>query len=393
MTALLELKQRIKNLYSQYEIYILPVLRFVLAMVYFIWINTNMGYMKQIDNIFIVLILALICSILPSGVMIFVGFALMVAHGYALGIEVAGFMLVLILFMAILFLRFSSDNNLVLVFTPLSFGFSVPTLLPIGSGLLCNAFSALPAGCGVIIYYFIRFIRVQHKLLENPDVAIADKLKLLTDGIVQNWGMWITVIAFIAVILLVNLIRTRSFDYAWRIAIVTGSVVYIVIMVFGSMFMSVSTELAGIILSGVAAIIIGFVIEFFELGVDYSRTELTQFEDDEYIYYVKAVPKALVSESKKSVKKFTSNSKVVEEVRLDEVRQNKETKAYQQESQHQEIKPIPEENLSQTEKAHTQDFSAKQNTAQEESEAVPVERVAEEDFDFEKQLEESLKNL
>ena len=64
-----------------------------------------------------------------------------------------------------------------------------------------------------------------------------------------------------------------------------------------------------------------------------------------------------------------------------------------QESQHQEIKPIPEENLSQTEKAHTQDFSAKQNTAQEESEAVPVERVAEEDFDFEKQLEESLKNL
>ena len=126
---------------------------------------------------------------------------------------------------------------------------------------------------------------------------------------------------------------------------------------------------------------------------DSSRTELTQFEDDEYIYYVKAVPKALVSESKKSVKKFTSNSKVVEEVRLDEVRQNKETKAYQQESQHQEIKPIPEENLSQTEKAHTQDFSAKQNTAQEESEAVPVERVAEEDFDFEKQLEESLKNL
>ena len=83
MTALLELKQRIKNLYSQYEIYILPVLRFVLAMAYFIWINTNMGYMKQIDNIFIVLILALICSILASGVMIFVGFALMVAHGYA----------------------------------------------------------------------------------------------------------------------------------------------------------------------------------------------------------------------------------------------------------------------------------------------------------------------
>lgn len=120
MTALLELKQKIKNLYSQYEIYILPVLRFVLAFVYFTWINMNMGYMTQLNNIFIVLILALICSILPSGVMIFAGFLLMIAHSYAVGIEVAGFMLVLILFMTILFLRFSAGNNLVLVFTPLS---------------------------------------------------------------------------------------------------------------------------------------------------------------------------------------------------------------------------------------------------------------------------------
>ena len=75
MTALLELKQKIKNLYGQYEIYILPVLRCILAFLYFTWINVNMGYMSQLNNIFIVLILALICSILPSGVMIFAGFA------------------------------------------------------------------------------------------------------------------------------------------------------------------------------------------------------------------------------------------------------------------------------------------------------------------------------
>ena len=32
MTALLELKQKIKNLYGQYELYLLPVFKFVLAM-------------------------------------------------------------------------------------------------------------------------------------------------------------------------------------------------------------------------------------------------------------------------------------------------------------------------------------------------------------------------
>ena len=44
MTALLELKQKIKNLYGEYEIYILPFLKFVLALVYFIWINARTNF-------------------------------------------------------------------------------------------------------------------------------------------------------------------------------------------------------------------------------------------------------------------------------------------------------------------------------------------------------------
>ena len=71
MTALLEFKQKLKGLYAQYEIYLLPLLKFILAAVYFTWINTNMGYMKALDSMFVVLILALICCILPSGMMIF----------------------------------------------------------------------------------------------------------------------------------------------------------------------------------------------------------------------------------------------------------------------------------------------------------------------------------
>ena len=65
MTALLEFKQKLKGLYAQYEIYLLPLLKFILAAVYFTWINTNMGYMRALDNMFVVLILALICCILP----------------------------------------------------------------------------------------------------------------------------------------------------------------------------------------------------------------------------------------------------------------------------------------------------------------------------------------
>ena len=176
--------------------------------------------------------------------------------------------------------------------------------------------------------------------------------------------MWLTIIVFAAVIIVVHLIRSSSFDYSWRIGIVTGAVVYVVLMVFGSMFMSISMELNAIIISGILSVLIGLVIEFFVLGVDYSRSEVTQFEDDEYVYYVKAVPKSMVSETKKSVKKFSPTTEHKKEV--------------------QEINEMPK----------TVDLSeAGQMEELDISDVAPVEHVSEEDFDFEKKLEESLKNL
>ncbi len=154
MTALLEIKQNIKRFYGEYEVYILPVLKFALAFVYFLWINSNMGYMKQLDNIFVILVLALVCAILPVSVMMFIGFAMMIGHCYAVGPEVAGFMLVLILFMMILFLRFSGSQNLTLILTPLSFGFSVPTLST-GSRFTwqCGFSASGRMWCGDLLFY------------------------------------------------------------------------------------------------------------------------------------------------------------------------------------------------------------------------------------------------
>ena len=42
--------------------------------------------------------------------------------------------------------------------------------------------------------------------------------------------------------------------------------------------------------------------------VDYRRTEYVQFEDDEYYYYVKAVPKVGVSVPEKQVKHITEDT-------------------------------------------------------------------------------------
>ena len=47
-------------------------------------------------------------------------------------------------------------------------------------------------------------------------------------------------------------------------------------------------------------------LQFFIFSVDYTRTEHVQFEDDDYIYYVKAVPKMSVTTQEINVKKINA---------------------------------------------------------------------------------------
>ncbi len=88
------------------------------------------------------------------------------------------------------------------------------------------------------------------------DSDIVGKLTLLSDSLMKNGEMWLTLIAFIVVVLAVNLIRTRMFDYAWRIAIVAGGVIYIVIMLAGSMSLGISISVFSLIIYTVVAVMV-----------------------------------------------------------------------------------------------------------------------------------------
>lgn len=360
MTALLEMKQRIKELYGKNEIYLLPVFKFILAFVYFTWINRELGFSSQLASIFVVLILSLLCAILPTNSIILFGYVFIIGHCYVLGIEVAAFALLLAILMQILFLRFSVKSNLALVFTPLGFMLNVPALAPIGAGLLGEPLTAAPAGCGVVTYYFVKVMKEQASVLQGEETEIPQKLKLILDSLVKNQEMWVTIAAFVIVLLLVYLLRTRSLDYAWRIGIVVGAVTYVMIILAGGLFLDMEPSMIKVIVTTVISVILAIVLEFFVFGGDYTRTEHMEYEDDDYFYYVKAVPKVSVATSKRKIKKINGTP---------------------QEDVQEEMPPAP--------KSVSQDIPPVM-------EDIPVENeilTPAADVDFEKKLEESLKDL
>ena len=50
MTQLLEFRERLRSIYGRFDIYIVPAIRFLLALAAFLVINNSLGYMKRLAN-------------------------------------------------------------------------------------------------------------------------------------------------------------------------------------------------------------------------------------------------------------------------------------------------------------------------------------------------------
>ena len=82
----------------------------------------------------------------------------------------------------------------------------------------------------------------------------------------------------------------------------------IVVVAIGDVAMGVHASYGSLIFGSIGAAVIGVILELFFFSVDYSRSENLQYEDDEYYYYVKAVPKIVVSTPEKTVKRINEST-------------------------------------------------------------------------------------
>ena len=305
MTALLELRENLKKIYSRNEAFILPVIKFLLGVIVLSIINGKMGYMTKLDNMAIVLIVSLLCSFLPTGFMAFFAMMFAVLHMYALSIETAAVGLVVFLLLYLLFLRFTAKEALVVVLTPVLCMLKLPYVMPVAMGLIGTPASCVSVGCGVVVYYLLQTVITNAPTINSMGAEEATaKLRLLIDGMLGNKAMLVMIAAFAITVIVVYLIRRMSVDHSWTIAMVAGVMIEVMILLVGDLMYDTNLSIVSALLGAVVTLIACKIIEFFRFCLDYSRTEKVQFEDDEYYYYVKAVPKMTVAAPTNTVKKI-----------------------------------------------------------------------------------------
>ena len=292
MAYLLLFKEQLRSLYSKYELFITPVLRFLLAFVSYTLINQKLGFMEGLNKFPVVAGLSFINAFLPVNAIVVVAALFTVLHLYAHSL-VCG-LLALLMFMALflLYFRFAPKDGVAVLLMPIAFLLQIPYAVPLCLGLTGNALSAVSVACGVIVYYGVDHLRTQSVSLDDADVElIVGQLKDILDGFIGNRTMRIMVVAFAVAVIVVYLIRRLSINYSWIIAIAAGIVVQLAIIFGGGAMYGVTVAFLPAILGLLLSVCICVLLQIFLFSVDYSKTEYLQFGDDEYYYYVKAVPK------------------------------------------------------------------------------------------------------
>lgn len=307
MTTILLIKEWLKRFYGKFDVYVTAVLKFLGALITIMLINANIGYMDRLKSSAIVAVVALLCSIIPVGGMVLICALLVLAHFYTVSLELAAVALVVFLLMFCLYIRFDSSLGYIVLLTPVLFWLKIPYLMPLLAGLTGGIGAAVPAGMGVIVYFLMDYAKTNAPALSNSTTeTMLQNLTMILDGMLQNKLMMVTVAAFVVTTVVVYIIKSLPVDYSWTIAIGAGMVVNMVILLVGELSFDISASVGSMIIGNIIAALIMLALQFFIFSVDYTRTERVSFEDDDYVYYVKAVPKMSVSTPHVNVKKINA---------------------------------------------------------------------------------------
>ncbi|MCD8152066.1 MAG: hypothetical protein LUD71_03120 [Clostridiales bacterium] len=303
MVQLLKMKERFYRFVGRYEIYVMAAVRFVIAFAAFRLINSATGYMKVLSEYPIALILALLCSFLPSGVMVFLGAVLILLQFYALSNVLCLITVMVFLILFCVYLRFSNRMGLYVVLTPLFSIIGIPYTLPVACGLFNEPYSVISVLCGEVTYFLMKHVVTSSALfLSESETGTKSMITLAANEILTDREMYLYLIAFAIAAVAVYCVRKLAIDQAHSVAVVVGIVVQLVVIGGGEIYLGSAGAILRVVIGSVVSLVIMLGVVFMTYSLDYTRVERVQFEDDEYYYYVKAVPKAFVLQEEKQVK-------------------------------------------------------------------------------------------
>ena len=304
MRLLLGIRDSLSRFYGEHDTVIRILAKFCMALCAFGMINASLGQMVMLRNPLIVAVLALVGAFLPSNSTVMIGAGMILIHFYGISPEAAvagGGMLIVGM---LLYFSIAPHSAVPLILTAITMRMGIPGMAAVLFGLIGGPLSAVGVIFGVFTYELVEVTNRMGGTLEataaDAAEAMVQKMTVLMNAVMNNQEMLVMAAALAVLLWMVWLIRRMEIRYAWMTASVTGIIFYVFLRVAGSIVTGATVQIVAITADVAAALLTAMAAQAFLFSLDYRRTEQVRFEDDEYFYYVKAVPKRKVHRRKRS---------------------------------------------------------------------------------------------
>ena len=292
MKELLNIKNKVRDVIRKYEEIIFPVLRLIWCFVVFTNIHSMFHYMDLFDRKLVIFLLAVLCAVVPDWVFVFAAGAMIGVNCFSVNIEVGLAFAVVFMVMYCMYIRFFPKFAYAIFLVPICYAFGMPYLAPMLIIVITGLGGALPAAFGVMLYYFSNCVSALHvQLTGAEDDAKVEVLGYFVDHFVKNKEMYMVMLIFALVVVGASLVYRLSFPFSHYAAVGVGVVFCLLFTVIFASVMGQTADTSAALGGSLLGLLLGLILELVKGVLDYPHAQRIQFEDDEYYYYVKAVPK------------------------------------------------------------------------------------------------------
>ena len=273
-------------------------------------LNELFQYSEMFGKLPVLIGIAVICMWLPIGAIFFLSVLYISIQLASVVPQIAILYIGLFLFAYLIYLRLEIKSCLPILLLPIAFAYHVPYIVPILVGMFLGPVGILPTAFGIFLYFFSIHVKEIVSLIGTTQNGESEVYRYLLEQVFMDKQMILMILVFALVIGIVWVWYHLQRDEAWNQAIVIGGIAGMLLFLALGYMLDVQVEIVNLLVGFIIAVFIGLVVQFFKCIVDYSRVEYVQFEDDEYYYYVKAIPKVSVAQREVSIKRINTRKHV-----------------------------------------------------------------------------------
>ena len=314
MKLLFNIRNRIDDIYLKHPQITGYFVRLIIALAVLLILRVNIGFNEILSDLVFVIVFSIVCAFIPVKPLALILAVYAVVQIFSLSSGAGLIACLLFVIMYLIYFRFNTNTGYIILLIPLLCLIRLPLLIPLVLAVCAPAGSVISVILGFIVFYFIRYIHVTAAVLqgivENGEVS---KMSMVISGVFTYREMWYTIGCVIITFFAVYYLKKININKSNEMAAALGSGIYLICILLCSLLFGNITHqrLTQLVMGCVISCLLAMVITAVVLPLDYRRTELLEFEDEEYKYFVRAVPKSYISKESVRIKRIYSRKQAV----------------------------------------------------------------------------------